>query len=130
MGSEVSCRHFCYFLQAYKTPNSIQHAFGPNSSLNAPTKSYEMFNSFLTSNSYKLNWHRLHSGLLGFQALQRDKTFSGCISLTVGVSFAPQLHLYRELWLGFLCRQYFCLVFLLATVLPLFLSPLLGPVAS
>lgn len=44
VGSEVSCHHFCYFLQMYKTQNSIQLAFGPNSRLNAPTWSYEISN--------------------------------------------------------------------------------------
>ena len=54
VGSEVSCRHFCYFLQMDKTQNSIQHAFGPNSSLTAPTRSYETFNFSLTSGQIKL----------------------------------------------------------------------------
>lgn len=44
VGSEVSCHHFCYFLQMHKTQNSIQHDFGPNSRLNAPTWPYETSN--------------------------------------------------------------------------------------
>lgn len=54
VGSEVSCRHFCYFLQMDKTLNSIQQAFGPNSSLTAPTRSYETFNFSRTSGQIKL----------------------------------------------------------------------------
>lgn len=43
----------------------------------------------------KLNWHGLPSGPLGYQILQRDETFTCCISLIVEASVAPELYFYR-----------------------------------